>query len=147
MTLAAAQPVIEYLEDGVTLDFPVPFRFLSPSHIVARREVGGVSAALAFGADYTVVGGETDAGGTLTLVASPAGAVLTVQRVTPRDQQTDYQTNDTFPAETHERALDKLTAIAQETGADLADVESRALRVPPGETIDVLPALPARAGR
>src|SRR5690349_10207035 len=120
MTVAALTPSIKYLEDGVTLNFPVPFRYLEASNLTVTRVLGdGTSVNLAYGTSWSATPGPTDAGGTLTLIGSVAGATLVIDRATPRNQSSDYQTNDTFPAETHELALDRDMMINQEQDAVL----------------------------
>lgn len=58
-------------------------------------------------------------GGQITFAAAPTGYRLYVYRQTPRTQEIEYQRYDTFPAESHEFALDKLTLIAQEIDQDI----------------------------
>jgi hypothetical protein len=140
MTAAALTPSIIYIENGVTVAFAVPFRFRSPQHIAASRvSAAGVVTALAYGADYSVIGGSTDAGGTLTVVAAAvAGTKLRIKRVTPRAQTMDYTTGDTFPAESHETALDTAMLIDQEQDQKIDDIAARALMVPDAQ---VAPAM------
>ena len=138
MTVAALVPAVEYLEDGASTHFPVPFRFNAPEHITARRinALDGLLTELVYGVDYSVTGGETDAGGTLVkTLPGPAGDALLIERRTPRSQATDYQTDDTFPAETHEAALDRAMLIDQEQDELLADFAERALLVPEGDEV------------
>lgn len=147
MTVAALTSSIAYLENGVTLDFPAPFRFLSNSLAVSRVELDGSIATLAEGSDYSVSGGGTDAGGTVTLAASISGATLRIKRETPRAQVIDYTTGDRFPAETHEAGLDRAMLVDQEQDDKIADTALRALMVPDGETVSPIPASGDRAGR
>lgn len=65
--------------------------------------------------DYTVSGVGNAGGGNITpLAAITAGAtVLIVKDGVEFTQETDYTENDSFPAASHEDALDKLTNIAQ----------------------------------
>lgn len=147
MTVAALTPSASYLENGVTLAFAAPFRFLDPTHLEVKRvAVDGTVTTLAHGTQWTATGGGTDAGGTVNLVASVAGATLKIGRVTPRAQATDYTTADTFPAESHEAALDRQMLIDQEQDAALAAFLARALVAPEGETIGLLPGKEARKG-
>lgn len=148
MTVAALSPSAGYLENGVTLAFAAPFRFLDPTHLEVKRiAVDGTVTVLAYGVDYTVTGGSTDAGGTVTLIASTSGATLKIRRVTPRAQQTDYVTNDTFPAESHEAALDRQMLIDQEQDVKIEDTAKRALMWPEGEQALQLPPKAAFAGK
>lgn len=148
MTVAAA-PLTwpTYTENGVTLAFAAPFRFLAAADLIVERIVNGVVTVLTLGTNYSVTGGATDAGGTVTLVTTVSGAKLRIRRKTPRSQQTDYVTSDTFPAETHELALDRLTMIAQELEADKAALESRALMVPVGFVAPPVADLAAAEGK
>lgn len=147
MTVAALTPSVEYFEDGVTLAFPAPFRFLPSTLLVERIFGNGDIAVLSPGSQYTTAGGDTDAGGTVSLLATVAGARLRILRDTPRRQQADYTTNDTFPAESHEQALDRQMLIAQELDVKVGDVGTRALMVPYGETIGEVPKDIDRPGK
>lgn len=144
MTVAVQTPSIEYIEDGVTTAFPVPFRYNSPEHIKAvRRTSDGVDVDLVYGADYSVSASAGDAGGTLTVTVPGAdGSLLAIHRHTPREQTTDYETLGKFTAESHERALDRYGMISQEQEADLA----RTLKVPVGEEGLDLPSSKLRTG-
>jgi hypothetical protein len=146
MTVAALPAVAEYAEDGVSLSFPAPFRFKAAADLVVERIINGVTIPLALGADYTVAGGATDAGGTVTRTAATNGALLQIRRSTPRTQPMVYTTGDRFPAASHEGALDRQMLISQEQDATIADIGRRAIRVPPGEIAPVLPPASARTG-
>jgi hypothetical protein len=103
--------------------------------------------ALVLGRDYTVGQANGDAGGEIALTATVAGARLKVRRRTVRAQGTEYLPNDSFPAKTHEGALDRLTLIVQEQDATVADLTARALLVPDGEAMAPLPSAAQRAGQ
>lgn len=145
MTVAAKSATISYLEDGVSTVFAVPYRFKAPADLVVERIAAGVAVRLTLGIDYAVTGGETDAGGTLTRTAATNGSMLRITRSTPRTQPMDYTTGDRFPAESHEQALDRGILIDQELDAGQKDLSSRALQVPPGQQLGLLPL--DRAGR
>lgn len=146
MTVAALTPYVEYAENGVTLNFAAPFRYGAATGLEVRRQLAdGSVAVLTYGAAWNATAGPTDAGGTVTLTSSIAGATLKIRRVTPRAQPTDYVTNDSFPAESHEAALDRDMMILQEQDVDIDLVTSRALLVPEGETVPVLANAAGRA--
>lgn len=147
MTVAQITPNISYTENGVTLSFAAPFRYLAADQIEVRRSVGGIETVLAYGIAWNATPGPSDTGGTVTLAATVAGAVLKIRRVTPRVQQTDYLTGDSFPAETHEQGLDRAIMIAQEQDLARTELAARALLVPVGETVSVLPAAAARINK
>lgn len=149
MTAAAKQPFAEYQGDGGTVTFAAKFRFNAPDHVKVRQiAADGAVADLAYGVDYNVGGGATDAGGTVTLAVAPAdGARIQIRRVTPRVQAMNYATADTFPAESHEAAIDKAMLVDQEQDVAIDDVTGRALMVPVGEQAAELPLAASRAGR
>lgn len=149
MTVSARAPSITYIENGATTAFAVNFRFLSAAELIVKRIApGGTVTTLAAGTDYSTTGGETDAGGTLTTsVAAVAGTKLVIRRETARTQTADYTDSDTFPAQSHERALDRAMLIDQEQDVKIADTALRAIMVPEGETIETLAAAAVRSGK
>lgn len=149
MTAAAKTPFVQYLGDGATAGFAAKFRFNAAAHVLVRQiAADGSYADLVYGVDYSVSGGTTDAGGTVTLtVPPPVGSRVQIRRVTPRAQEMNYAVSDTFPAESHEAALDKAMLIDQEQDASIADLGDRSLKVPIGEVAGELPAALVRAGR
>jgi hypothetical protein len=148
LTIGTQLPPVSYIEDGVTTVFPVPFRFLAAGELtVDRLFTDGTTTRLALGADYSAAGVDNPAGGSITRTVATNGAKLVIGRATTIDQEMHYADGDNFPAASHERALDKLTAIAQEESAATAEIGARALRVPKGETIAPYPAKTLRAGR
>lgn len=148
MTVAATYTPLSYNGNGVTVTFAASWRYLATAHLVVKRIAAtGVVTVLVLGVDYSATAGPTDAGGSVTLFTPAAtGARTTIARATPRAQGTDYTTGDTFPAETHELALDRLTLIAQEVEAERLAALARTLRVPEGETLNELGNAVARAG-
>jgi len=82
--------------------------------------------------DYTVTGLGQDQGGSINLTASGrekagSGLDLVILRDVKIVQETDYSRYEVFPAETHEKALDRLTMICQQ----LMEMMSRAVIAPP----------------
>ena len=140
MTVAALSPSVEYIENGGTVSFSVPFRFEAPQHLRATRiALDGALTPLTYGVDYSATGGDTDAGGTLTTVAAAAAGVrLLIVRATPLVQAMNYATADTFPADSHERALDNQMLVAQEHAVSIADIAARAVAVPVGAVAPML---------
>lgn len=135
MTTEVQTPEKVYDGDGVSVSFAAPFRFLAGTLVVDVIAVDGTVTSLVEGVGYSVSGGETDAGGTVTLTSgalAPAGSKLRIRRNTARKQTAEYDTNDTFPAETHEAALDRLSLITQEQDSTLDALQSRGLLVPDG---------------
>lgn len=112
--------------NGVTLVFTVPFRILDQTHIQVLLTVGGVTTTQVLTTHYSV-SGVGNPNTTVTFVtAPPSGSTITFLRSVPSTQETDYVPNDPFPAESHERALDKLTMLVQQA----LEVIARSLTLP-----------------
>lgn len=131
MTVSTTPARVQYAGNGVTTAFVVPWRFLANGDVLVYLvDDDGNPVAQVLTSDYTLTGAGDDAGGTLTMLAAPASTdTLAILRDPEVSQEVDYASNDTFPAETHERALDKLTMIAQR----LADRIGRSLRFSDGD--------------
>ena len=131
-----------YAGAGTTGPFTVTFRFLENSHLqVIKTSTAGVDSTLALTTDYAVSGAGASTG-TVTLVSALlSGEKLTIIRNVPFTQEADYVQNDAFPAESHERALDKLTMETQQ----LKEAVDRAL-VLPATVAGVSTTLPTPAG-
>lgn len=96
--------------------YNVPFRVDNATDlvVVARLTDTGVETTLA-GGQFTVSGLGNPAGCTVTTAAAwPNTYTLTFYREVPATQLTTYASNDSFPASSHERALDKLTYLVQQ---------------------------------
>ncbi|MFK0377849.1 right-handed parallel beta-helix repeat-containing protein [Pandoraea sp. NPDC090278] len=118
MTVSSQISSVTYDGDGVTTLFPIPYYFLKDTDLtVYTYEVSsGISAPLVLGTNYLVTGAGVQTGGALQLISGTVIAVgfeLHIDRTPPVTQETEWQANDPFPAKTSERALDKLTMIAQ----------------------------------
>jgi hypothetical protein len=114
--------------NSTTSSYAIPFVFFENAHIkCVVTSSAGVDTTLALGSGYNVTGAANANGGSLTTTAAvPTSSKVTIFREVPATQTTSYQEGGDFPAASHERALDKLTMIAQQTKR-LAD---RALKVP-----------------
>lgn len=147
MTVASQTSRVSYSGDGSSTEFAVPFYFLADSHLrVVLLSAAGVETEQTLGADYTVTGAGESAGGEITMSVAPdTGETLTILRNVPFTQQTDYQANDPFPAESHERALDKLTMVAQQSQEQL----DRVVVAPVSEAGSnlQLPSISVRSGK
>lgn len=128
MTVSSEVNSVSYSGNGSTQIFAVPYYFLADSHLrVVLRDADGTETVQTITTNYTVIGAGNQAGGQVTMTVAPvSGETLVILRNVPATQETDYVANDPFPAESHERALDKLTMIAQQGEFS----SSRALRVP-----------------
>ena len=106
-----------YNGNGVTTVFAFPYRFLQNEDLVVILvdDSTGVTTTQVLNTDYTLSGADSDTGGNVTMVVAPAvGERLVIFRQVDLTQEVDYITGDPFPAETHERALDRLTMITQQ---------------------------------
>lgn len=117
--------------DSDPAPFNLEFSFFDASDLlVIERAADGVETVKILTTDYTVDGGNGAVGSVTPLAALPVGASWSVYRNTPRIQETDYVENDALPAESHEKALDRLAMIAQEVARDV----ERALHFPKTDT-------------
>jgi hypothetical protein len=101
--------------NSTTLSYTVPFYFLENGHLAASQKVTatGVESPVAL---INHIGAGSENGGTVrTSVAVPATSTVTIFRSVPATQTTIYQEGGDFPAASHERALDKLTMLAQQS--------------------------------
>ena len=102
-----------YAADGVTVTFAIPFYFLDNSHVDFYHTPTGGSE-VSYTASKTISGAGNEAGGSVTFDTAPASGTLRIVRDVPITQTATYNDGDSFPASSHEKALDKLTMIAQE---------------------------------
>ena len=117
MTISTESTRVEFTGDGATLPFAVPFKFLVKTDLVVvlRTILTGVDVVQSIYTHYTVLGAG-DANGTVTFVTAPPSTQrVVIYNDPPLTQLVDYLAGDTFPAETHETALDRLTIQQKRT--------------------------------
>jgi len=132
MTISTESTRVEFTGDGATLPFAVPFKFLDKTDLVVvlRTILTGVDAVQTIYTHYTVLGAG-DANGTVTFVtAPPSTQKVVIYNDPPLTQLVDYLAGDTFPAETHETALDRLTIQQKRT----REITTRAILLPDADT-------------
>lgn len=132
MTVSNEEYRNDYDGNDSTTVFPVDFYFLANAELLVVLTVVAtrVETTLILDTDYTVQDAGVPSGGSVTLVVPPAtGEKLTIVRNMPLTQLTDYAENDSFPAESHETALDRLTMLVQQ----LQEEVNRASKTPVGE--------------
>lgn len=141
MTVSTTTSRVVYAGNGSTVTFTVPFYFLAAADLtVIRTSSAGVQTTLVLNTDYTVTGAGVPAGGSVTCTVAPSSTdSLIIFRDPAATQLTDYQPNDPFPAETHERALDKLTMLAQR----LKDLIARSFTLSDGDASGASTQLPS----
>lgn len=140
MTISTTTTRVTYNGDGSTVAFAVPFIFFDQDELEVIEKVTAtrVETSKTLTTHYTVSGGNGAAGTVIAVVAPPASVTWTIRRDTHRTQLTDYTPNDPFPAETHERALDRLQAQMQEIGDDV----NRAVKLSAATALGALKPLP-----
>jgi hypothetical protein len=117
---------ISYTGNNSTVtSYAVPFVFLENGHLQAIAKVTATGAETAVTLTNHTGAGDANGGTVRTAVAVPATSTLTIFRIVPATQTTSYQEGGDFPAASHERALDKLTFVAQQNER----VAGRSLRV------------------
>ena len=112
---------MSYVGNGIVKEFAIPFKFFEDSDIEIYFKSNAVpQKLLSIGDDYVLSGAGNDNGGTAVLVKTPeSGDKIVILRVVPMTQEVDYRENEIFPAETQERALDKLTMEVQQLNEKL----------------------------
>jgi hypothetical protein len=143
--ISTAYSPTSYNGDGVTTAFPITWGINASSEVVVTEVIiaTGVETIKTLTTHYTVTGlGPL----TVTALVAPAATVRwVISRAVAQTQAVDYTPFDTFPAQTHEGALDKLTMLVQ----DNAGKFNRSLRQPNGDVtaIDYLPPVITRASK
>ena len=115
MTIQSQTSSINYTGNGGTTVFAYNFKTTDQTWL--QVYINGVLKTLT--TDYSVSGVGSASGGNITFVTAPSnGSVVYIARSNiPTTQLVDYTANDSFPAETHEEALDKLTMLIQQLTA------------------------------
>jgi len=143
MTVTTTTTKVSYTGDGSTVAFAVSYPFQGTGSsaeitVVERTIATGVEVTKTNVTHYAVTGGDGSTG-TVTAVTAPTSAVQWhIRRNTTQTQTTDYVTNDPFPADTHEGALDRLMMALIELQEEL----DRAAKFPETYTGGADPALP-----
>lgn len=136
MTISTTSTKKVYSGNAVATVFAYDFFIQAATDIeVYIADPDGLLELQTLTTDYTLSGVGNPAGGNVTFVSgAPATGTNNVLliRDTPLTQETDYIEGDTFPAEEHEKALDKLTRICQE----LREQVDRAVKTAANSAID-----------
>jgi hypothetical protein len=117
MPVSSSVSRIQYVGDGSQVEFPIPFYFISDSHlrVVLYDSATDTEEDLVLTTDYTVDGVLEQNGGTLTMLVAPAATeILTILRDVPITQLIDWRENELFNGGKTELAFDKLTMILQQ---------------------------------
>jgi hypothetical protein len=130
MTISSTTSKNTYNGDGSTTVFAYTFEILENTSILVqlKNTSTGVITTKTLTTDYTVSGVGSSSGGNVTfVVAPPSGNTVLLIRSEAFTQLTHYPEYGTFPASTHEQALDRLTMLTQQ----LYENVSRAIVVDP----------------
>lgn len=124
----------EYAGDDSATARAVPFKFLDNDDLkVTLIGADGSETVLVRGTHYSVTGAGSDSGGSVTpLLPIASGTSWRIEGDMPLAQPTDYTAGDDFPAESHERGLDRAMIAHQEVRRDLNETRDRAVQVPRG---------------
>lgn len=141
MTISTTNNRKVYSANGATTVFAYDFLVLDQTHLEVYLLEAGSLVLKALTTDYTVSGVNNPSGGNITFNVAPAAgtANVVIQRVVPATQLVDYVSNDAFPADTHERALDKITMVLQQ----LLDSSERSFTLAINDTSGASLELPA----
>ena len=114
--------------NSTSVPYPVPFKFhFDEDLVVVVKDETGMEDAQLLGTDYTVLGaGAPDGGSITTTWAVPATSHVSIARIVPMTQLTSYEEGDSFPAKSHEKALDKLTMEVQQLARGMGTGEGDA---------------------
>lgn len=121
-----------YNGTGTRTNFPFTFIVLEEASFFTIKVVvtdeNQIETEKVQGSDYTVTLNDDGKGSVNFSVAPLATDIITLLSNVPIDQQTDYINigTDKFPAESHEKALDKLTLINKQLNESI----SRAILLP-----------------
>lgn len=136
MTISNQNLIAIYNGNDSTVNFPTLFVFENNSEVnVILRDAAGVETTQVESTNYTLTGGgQPPATGTVTMNVAPAtGEELIIERDMPYTQAYDYVEGDSFPAASHENALDRMIMTLQQ----LAEKVGRSLIAPFGTTADL----------
>lgn len=134
MTIQSETSKITYAGNGSTTVFGTNFVFFNLVDVkVVLTNALNIETILTRTTHYSLSGGN-GAAGNVTMFTAPAfGEKLTIYRDPPVTQETDYINGDSFDAESHEKALDKITQIIQ----SIKEKTERSLKIPISSNIAV----------
>jgi len=141
---------VQYSGNSLTVSFPVTFKFIQNSDIVAELDDGTTVTTWVLDTDYTLSGAGVDTGGTLTATTAPAtGETLTIYRQVTLTQESDLVTTGAFNSQTVEDMVDKNTQMIQQINEGLGS-SGLLLKYPnsePSTTSNELPSNSTRANK
>lgn len=103
---------VSYIGNGVTTAFGYEFTMTDPSYaVVTLTDTNGAETTQVLNTHYTITVNATN--GTVTFITAPTnGYKVTIKRVVPLTQLSDWQNGGAVDQQTFEDAVDKLTDVA-----------------------------------
>ena len=130
MTLTTTTQKLIYTGNGSLTEFAYTWLINTNTDlkVYLRTIATGAESLQTLTTHYSVSGVGSASGGNVTFVSAPADTLqVVIVRAVPLTQDTDYVSNDSFPAETHESALDTLMMAVQ----DQNEILGRAIKLSP----------------
>jgi hypothetical protein len=152
MSVQNNQRLIQYVGNGVTTVFATGFVYHDKGHVFVYKETisTGAVSALTLTTHYTLSTPSNPSGGNVTMLAAPTNNErITIARIVPYEQLTDYVNNDQFDGVTHERQMDLIVMQIQQL-ADPTNGSTRYIKFPVTDPLtfnNVLPDRLTRAGK
>lgn len=147
MTVSTEENRIQYTGNGSTIVFSFPYKFFDDSDLVVTLTntavTPNVDTVQTITTDYTVSGGSGAVGSVTMLIAPISTERLTIERILPLTQATEYTDNVSTPADNYEEDFDRLAMIAQQN----QDKLNRALTYPSSDSTALSAVLPGSAER
>lgn len=127
MALPSEQSSVSYVGNNSTVTpYQIPFKFYTGEDIsVVVTDDEGTKTTLTPITDYTVTGGDAEAGATGSLtstVAIPATSTVLILRTVEIVQDTTFSDIGKFPSSAIDRALDYLTMVGQQLSRRLSTI-------------------------
>jgi hypothetical protein len=141
MTISSEKSKIQHTTDGVQDTFAFDYLITDGDHLEVY--LGDVLQSTGYSVPAAGVGDPLGGNVVFDPGSIPTtGQTLTLKRNTPNSQVTDYDAYSSFPAATHEAALDKLTMITHELEEELGRAVKASIS-DDGTTTFTLPAYSA----
>lgn len=150
MTVSTTGVLHSYHPGSAKVPEAIPFQFLDALDLVVVHVASetGTRAILVPGTDFMIDGNGMEMSGTITAAGTyPEDDRFEVSRATELLQKASIPAHEPVPAQALERQLDRGALVDQELQAQVDDVRTRTLQVPPGEAAPELPALADLAGK
>lgn len=128
MTVSNDYSFVEQDANGVTTAFPFSGLKIDDASdlVVSLTKDDGTVITYELGIDYTITGVGNNSGGVVIFATPPETGKLLMDRIVPITQTTNLRNQGRYMPEVVEKALDKMTMIAQQ----IARIMDRAMKIP-----------------